>query len=83
MSTSNALPINYDLSSLPVLDENASLKKCLDLMSKLGKGISVLINKLKLIMKDEGDLPIHIMISEDLHIPVEGIEMNPSLVILK
>ena len=45
MSTSNKLPINYDLSSLPVLDENASLKKCLDLMSKLGKGISVLIDK--------------------------------------
>ncbi len=44
MSTNNKLPIIYDLNSIPVLNESASLKKCLDLMSKLGKGISVLVD---------------------------------------
>jgi CBS domain-containing protein len=39
------MPINYDLGSIPVLDENSSLKKCLDLMTKLGKGIAVLVDK--------------------------------------
>jgi arabinose-5-phosphate isomerase len=58
MSISRKLPIIYDLSSIPVLEENASLKKCLDLMSKLGKGISVLVdkeNKIKGVLTD-GDL---------------------------
>jgi predicted transcriptional regulator len=58
MSISRKLPIVYDLSSIPVLEENASLKKCLDLMSKLGKGISVLVdkeNKIKGVLTD-GDL---------------------------
>jgi arabinose-5-phosphate isomerase len=45
MSTNKHVPINYDLSSIPVLDENSSLKKCLDLMTKLGKGIAVLVDK--------------------------------------
>ena len=58
MSISRKLPIIYDLTSIPVLEENASLKKCLDLMSKLGKGISVLVdkeNKIKGVLTD-GDL---------------------------
>ncbi len=45
MSTNKHMPINYDLGSIPVLDENSSLKKCLDLMTKLGKGIAVLVDK--------------------------------------
>jgi arabinose-5-phosphate isomerase len=45
MSTNKHIPINYDLGSIPVLDENSSLKKCLDLMTKLGKGIAVLVDK--------------------------------------
>jgi CBS domain-containing protein len=58
MSTNNKLPIIYDLNSIPVLNESASLKKCLDLMSKLGKGISVLVdkdNKIQGVLTD-GDL---------------------------
>jgi arabinose-5-phosphate isomerase len=58
MSTSKKLPVIYDLNSIPILEENASLKKCLDLMSKLGKGISVLVdkdNKIKGVLTD-GDL---------------------------
>jgi CBS domain-containing protein len=45
MSTNKHIPINYDLGTIPVLDENSSLKKCLDLMTKLGKGIAVLVDK--------------------------------------
>ena len=58
MSISNKLPIIYDLNSIPVLEESASLKKCLDLMSKLGKGISVLVDKEKKIkgVLTDGDL---------------------------
>lgn len=58
MSTSKKLPVIYDLNSIPILEENASLKKCLDLMSKLGKGISVFVdkdNKIKGVLTD-GDL---------------------------
>jgi CBS domain-containing protein len=58
MSTNKKLSINYDLSTLPVLEESASLKKCLDLMTKLGKGISVLVdneNRIKGVLTD-GDL---------------------------
>lgn len=58
MSINKEMPIIYDLSSIPVLDQTASLKKCLDLMTKLGKGISVLVddnNKVQGVLTD-GDL---------------------------
>lgn len=58
MSIKKNLPIIYDLASIPVLSENASLKKCLDLMTKLGKGISVFVdgnNVVKGVLTD-GDL---------------------------
>lgn len=58
MSTNKKIPIIYDLSSIPVLDKNASLKKCLDSMTKLGKGITVLVdekNKVQGVLTD-GDL---------------------------
>ena len=58
MSINKEIPIIYDLSSIPVLDQTASLKKCLDSMTKLGKGISVLVddnNKVQGVLTD-GDL---------------------------
>jgi predicted transcriptional regulator len=58
MSIKKNLPINYDLNSIPVLNEKASLKKCLDLMTKLGKGISIFVddnNIVKGVLTD-GDL---------------------------